>query len=177
MSKRSRSGDQGLAALTAIRGATLLPEVLFNPTEEQRELKAKFWFEYNANPLIDDDQITPTVVSDVLGRDISSWTKQPHFWDWFKSRDIVKRRLEVAAEKASELAIALLDPSVPMQDSARVNLIKIVLEFAGRTPPVRKETKWHDKEIGELDDQQLDALIEKMIAQSSTKKILKNQTP
>lgn len=170
MTRKQRRDDELL--IGAVKDAMVLPQVLFVPTPEQRELKAKFWLEFLANPIIDNTDISPLVVEEYLGRPISAWMKQPNFWQWFKSRDMTKRYLEIAAEKACELAIMYLDPAIPMQDSARVNLMKIVLEFAGRTPPVRKEIKWQDQDVASLDDQQLDALIAKL-----SRKAAKNLEP
>ncbi len=149
-------------ALALVKQATLLPEVMFIPSAEQRELKAKFWIEFRANPIADDADVTPALVEEILGHSIAGWLRQKHFWQWWSARDITKRYLEVGAEKAVEMALMYLDPAVPMQDSARVNLIKLVLEYAGKTPPVRKEIKWADRDIADLSDEQLDALIEKL---------------
>ena len=151
------------AIVASVREATLIPAVSYPATEEQRRVKAKFWIEFRANPLVDKDAVTPNHILDLVGYDVSKWMGDSRFWSWFAStNDTIKENLEIAAEKASELALYYLDPSTFLNDNARVQLIKYVLEFAGRTPPTRKEIKWHDKEIADLSHDQLDALISKL---------------
>ena len=149
------------AVLAAVREG--LPAIPVEPswTDEQRQLKARFWLQHKQNPLNDKDDITPIMVEQATGKSVRKWLDDSAFWAWFATRDSVKQGLEVAAEKAAELAILYLDPSVPFNDNARVQLIKYVLEFSGRTPPSRKEIKWHDKEIADMTPEQLDAFIAK----------------
>lgn len=167
MSKRAR--DDGSALVSALRNAEMASHVMFQPSHEQRQLKSKFWIDFKSNPIADDRDVTPALVEEVLGRDIRGWLSQPQFWPWFSTRDSTKQFLEVAAEKAAEMAIMLLDPSTPLQDNARVQLIKIVLDFSGRAPASRKEIKWADREVENLSESELDSLIDKL-----TKKQLSN---
>lgn len=149
--------------LAQLREATLVPDLAYHPTEEQRRLKAKFWLAFRNNPITEETMVTPGLVEDMTGKSVQKWLSDPAFWAWFgATKDTTKENLEAAAEKASELAMFYLDPSVPFNDNARVQLIKYVLEFSGRSPPSRKEIKWHDKEIQDLSEEQLDALIAKL---------------
>ncbi len=148
--------------IATLRKAVCTPS--YQPSEEQRSLKAQFWIAFKANPLCDVDDITPALVNQLTGVDVQKWLSDDRYWPWMATRDSVKLSLEIAAEKAAEMAIAYLDPSVPMNDNARVQLIKYVLEFSGRSPATRREEKWMDKEVGQLNEEQLDALIAKLTA-------------
>lgn len=155
--------DEALKLVDSVRDVTLLPQVAYRPNDDQRELKAKFWLDFKQNPLVDTADVSPALVEELTGKPIDHWLKLPGFWDWFKSSttDTTKRYLEVAAEKAAEMAIMMLDPATPLNDNARVQLIKYVLEFSGRSPPQRRDVKWLDREIQDLDAKQLDDLIAK----------------
>lgn len=143
------------------------PGMAYDPSDDQRKVKAKFWLRFRENPVIDRKDVTPALVEQLTGVSVQAWTKDTGFWDWFNVSDQVKENLEIAAERASELALKFLDPLVPMNDNARVQLIKYVLEFAGRAPPQRKEVKWHDKEIAEMTQEQLDALIARLTSRAT----------
>jgi hypothetical protein len=161
----TKERSEAKAVLAAVRDG--LPAIPLEPTwtEEQRQLKARFWLLFKQNPMTDRDDVTPALVEQVTGKSVHRWLADPKFWAWFTTKDSVKQGLEVAAEKAAELAILYLDPTIPFNDNARVQLIKYVLEFSGRSPPSRKEIKWHDKEIADLTPEQLDALIVKLSSQ------------
>ena len=155
--------DQTVAA--ALRTVELYPASAYIATQEQQRLKASFWLAFKSNPIADVDSISPALVEQLTGKSVQSWLSNPAFWEWFKVKNEVVENLEVAAMRAAELAIHYLDPSVPMNDNARVALMKLVLEFSGRTPPARKEIKWLDKEVADLSPEQLDALIAKLSSQ------------
>ncbi len=136
-----------------------------NPSDDERTLKARFWLKFRENPIIDSDDVTAALVAQLTGDEsIHEYVKVKGFWAWFNVKDQVKENLEIAAERASELALAMLDPMYKCNDNARVQLVKYVLEFAGRAPATRKEVKWADKDINEMSSEQLDALISKMTA-------------
>lgn len=146
-----------------VREATLSPQLSYYPTEEQRLVKARFWKAFKANPLTDVVQISPAQVEEMTGHSVQKWLGDKAFWPWFsRSKDTTGEYLEVAAEKAGELAMHFLNPAIEFNDNARVALMKLVLEYSGRAPASRKEVKWHDKEVAELNEDQLDALIDKL---------------
>lgn len=164
----SKPTHEPKAVLAAVRDG--LPAIPVHPSwsEEQRQFKARFWLKFKQTPLIDAEDVTPALVEQLMGKPIPlHWRDDRSWWPWFGTKDSVKQGLEVAAEKAAELAILYLDPTVPFNDNARVQLIKYVLEFSGRTPPSRKEIKWHDKEIADMTPDQLEAYIEKQSRQKA----------
>jgi hypothetical protein len=151
----------GRSVVDAVRDALPVPSLAYYPTDAQRELKASFWLAHKKNPLVDDDQITPALVESLTGVSVQCWLSDDKFWSWFSIRDSVKLNLEVAAERASELAMHYMDPSIPFNDNARVQLIKYVLEFAGRAPPLHKVIKWGDKAVADMSENELADYIRK----------------
>jgi len=156
-----RKTPHEVAVLGAV--ATIEPWSEYPATDEQRAIKAKFWIAFKQNPIIDEKDVNAALVQEFTGHSIAGWMSDPAFWRWFSSKDSTKHIIEVAAEKAAELASFYLNPAVPFNDNARVQLIKYMLEFSGRSPPSRKEIKWQDKEIADLTSEQLDALIQKQL--------------
>ncbi len=156
--------DTDTSVVAAVRHALPVPALSYQPTDEQRAIKAKFWLEFKRNPLTDTDNVSPALVEQLGGVSVQKWLSDPSFWDWFCVKDQVKVNLEIAAERASELAMFYLDPSVPLNDNARVQLIKYVLEFSGRAPPSRRDIKVLDREIGEMSEDQLQTYIDKQLA-------------
>ncbi len=147
----------------------VVPGFNYAPTDDIRALKSRFWLLFKANQICDEDQITPAVVEEVTGRSLKGHMGHPAFWGWFSNQRVTEIMIEMAAERASETALRMLDPSFPLNDNARVQLIKYVLEFSGRSPPTRRDVKWLDKEVGALDEKDLDAMIEKHLARRALK--------
>jgi hypothetical protein len=139
-------------------------------TDEMRQLKSRFWLALRSNPIAEDTAVSPALVEQLTGRSVQKWLSDERFWPWFSTRDSTKQYLEVAAEKAAELALFYLNPAVPFNDNARASLMKLVLEYSGRTPPSTKVVKWQDKEIGELSEDQLNAFIDKLLESRARKK-------
>lgn len=171
MSKKTDAPPAG-DVLAAIGQGALLSLTPDFPaaTEEQRQLKSRFWLAMRANPIAEDTQVSPALVEQLTGKSVQKWLSDERFWPWFSTKDSTKQYLEVAAEKAAELALFYLNPAVPFNDNARTSLIKIVLEYSGRTPPSTKVVKWQDKEIGDLSEDQLNAFIDKLLESRARKK-------
>ncbi len=132
-------------------------------TDEQRQLKSRFWLALRSNPIAEDTEVSPALVQQLTGRSVQKWLSNENFWPWFATRDTTRQYLEVSAEKAAELAMFYLNPAVPFNDNARVSLIKIVLEYSGRTPPSTKVVKWQDADVANMSEDQLNAFIDKMV--------------
>ena len=165
---RSRDTERDIAIVTSVReGMLTLPGYPAN--DEQREVKSRFWTAFKANPLVDERDVTPALGEELTGQSVAGWVSDKRFWPWFVTRQQTEIWLEAAAERAAALALFYLDPAVPMNDNARVSLIKAVLEFSGRNPPTRREIKWADREIATASAEELDAMAEKLSSQARRK--------
>lgn len=145
-----------------------VPGFAYVPTDKDRALKAQFWSKFKQNPIVDEADVTPELVKRYTGRDISGLMKHPDFWVWFSNSRTTEQLLEMAAERGAAMAVRMLDPSVVMNDNARVQLIKIVMDYSGRTPPSHKVIKWADRDVAALDEDQLDELIAKLSKKRKT---------
>lgn len=128
-------------------------EVVFIPTPNQRAIKARFWKRVEH---VSPKEITKALAVQVSGPGITRWWDSPGFREWFSNREEAAERLEylymLALDTAEEL---LLNPDA--QASAKVNLIKILAQLAGKEP--QKEVKFADEAIGKMSREQLEQYI------------------
>lgn len=141
---------------------TKVVELIFSPSEEQKRLKSSFWAVVADYATIDVENIKLVDVKQVTGDTrCESWWRQPGFQEWFANKDEYRQQLEY------EFSVALATLNDVMTDrdapaNARVRAAEIVARLANKEPAKTKETKWADKDIGEMDTKQLDALIKKL---------------
>jgi hypothetical protein len=152
------------AAATADDNVEGVPGFQYAPTDDMRALKSRFWHRFKQNPLIDEEDVTPALVEQLTGRSVQGFTNHPGFWPWFSNTKVTEILIEMAAERAAQTALGMLDPSFPLNDNARVQLIKYVLEFSGRSTQQRSIEKWMDKDVANADEKMLDEMIERHLA-------------
>lgn len=111
----------------------LTEAVSYVATPTEKRLKAEFWTLAANNPMLDPQSITLDVVRKVVGRTISpnQWSK-PGFRDWFLNREEHRQKLEYLFGLALEAAEEILTNTDPKAQSARVNMIKVVGQLAGK---------------------------------------------
>lgn len=137
----------------------IVEDITFLPSPEQRKAKAAFWASYSENPLVGLDVLT---VSDAvtLSRDrrVRSWWSLPSFREWFLNQDEFRQRLEYLANLALDTAESIL-LDTKAHPSARANMVKLVIEAAGRMPNKFAKEKYIDERIGSMDRKQLEEYI------------------
>ncbi len=136
-------------------------EVMFDPTPAMRAAKTAFWVKYDEAPMLDIDQVNPTMAASLSGcRTVANWWKRPGFEDWFKNKSEWKQRIEYLALLSLEVAEEILtDKRAPA--AAKVNLIKALNELANKMPAKSKEIKLLDQQIADMDETKLNQFIEK----------------
>jgi hypothetical protein len=138
---------------TAVTNSARTGEIVFLPTPNQRAIKARFWKRLDH---LAPKEITKALAVQIAGPGISRWWDSPGFREWFSNKEEAAERLEylymLALDTAEEL---LLNPDA--QASAKVNLIKILAQLAGKEP--QKEVKFADEAIGKMSREQLEAYI------------------
>lgn len=126
-------------------------DLIFVPNPAQRKAKARFWSHYEQFGAAGPDKQTALQITREPA--INRWWALPGFQEWFRNEDESKERLrylwEIALDAAEEI---LLNPDT--QPSARVNMIKIIGNLAGKEPD-KGEPKFLDTEIQKMDSQRL----------------------
>lgn len=108
-------------------------DVAFHPTEAQSKVRAKFWARVADNPLLDVRNVSLAQAQQMTNSAaLRGWWEKPGFKDWFLSATVVDERLDYLLHLALASAEDILLNTDPKAQSARVQMVKIVAEMAGR---------------------------------------------
>lgn len=147
--------------LEPVKLEAVTAEVLMEPSESQLLAKSRFWRKMAENPLFDADKVTAAKVEQLTGSSqIKKWWGDPMFRDWFLDKDFVYHGLQMLAEKGIKALYEILDDPKTSAKEKGLAAIK-ALELAGYKPAARREVKWADKGIGDMDANQLREFIAK----------------
>jgi hypothetical protein len=114
-------------------GVAEVSDVVFHPTEAQSRVRAKFWSRMADNPLVDAKSITLAAAQQMTNSAaLATWWQKPNFKDWFLSATVVDERLDYLLHLALASAEDILLNTDPKAQSARVQMVKIVAEMAGK---------------------------------------------
>lgn len=136
---------------------------MFQPTQPQLKFKSKLYQQY---PQIDVDKLSPgQLVSLTKNRSLMGWLADPDFREWLANKDYTRQLLIAGAEVAVKRLWQILEcdnvgPRGEVTAAAQVNAAKLMLEYAGYNPPTRKEVIYKDKDIAQMDEQQLRDFIQ-----------------
>lgn len=151
--------DSNVPAITS-NSVEVVQDLIFEPSPEQRMLKARFWTRYADTPLADCNKINQTFVANLTGNStVARWWNMPGFADWFLNKDEWREKIEYLARLSLDAAEAILMDDNPKTASARVNLIKSINELANKLPARVKERVVLDKVVADATEEQLDDII------------------
>lgn len=115
--------------------SSVAPEVIFQPTEAQRRLKASLLAKLNDNPLYELATLTLTQVQELTGSStVQKWWSVPGFTDWLLDTDENRAKLEYLFSLALDAAEQILMNTDPKAQGSRVSMIKVLAELAGKIP-------------------------------------------
>ena len=110
-------------------------EIIFQPTEPQRKLKASLLAKLADNPLYDLASISVAEVQEVTGNtSVQKWWSLPGFKEWLTDKDENRAKLEYLFAMALEAAEQILMNTDPKAQGSRVAMIKTLAELAGKMP-------------------------------------------
>ena len=134
-------------------------DIIFEPNQRQRALKAAFWEVYQDRPAA--QGITKALVLSVTNSDsINRWWGLPGFEEWFCNKDEFRQRVAYLANIALDaIEEILIDPSA--NPNARQNAAKLMIEVANKMPSRNAKEKFLDAQIQEMGKRELDAFIAK----------------
>jgi len=105
----------------------------FHPTEAQARIRARFWARMADNPLVDARSITLAQAQQMTqSAALATWWRKTGFQEWFLSSTVVDERLDYLLHLALASAEDVLLNTDPKAQSARVQMVKIVAEMAGK---------------------------------------------
>lgn len=143
----------------------LSEELIYQPTDQDKRLKAQFWLKAADNPFITPDSITIDDVRNILNREISGSTwARPGFKEWFVNKDESRQRLEYLFNLALDAAEQIIMNTDPKAQSARVNMIKVIADLGGKNPRIAGPSAGQSAIAGAIagmDKAQLDLFLQK----------------
>lgn len=107
--------------------------ILFKPTEAMVRVKARFWAKWGMNPLQAPGQVTLATAQQMTqSAALGAWWPKPGFVTWFCNTSVTEERLDYLLHLALSSAEDILLNTDPKAQSARVQMVKIVAEMAGK---------------------------------------------
>lgn len=133
-----------------------------------KQAKARFWKTVSNNPMYPNPaDLAHVVMAQAAGMPtLAGKLSEEGFKDWFLNNQHNKELMEVGAGYAIEKLIDILqDSDVGEKGAASVNnqvaSAKILLEMAGYGPSKNKTVEYKDKEIGNMDEEELEDFLRK----------------
>ena len=149
---------------------------MFKPSRSQAKAKATLHNRAEKNPLIGSlESLSIRKLEKLSGiKDLSPWVDSPGFMEWFLNPESNKELLESGVELAISRALDILDtPLGDVKASDHLAAMKLILDYAGYTPKKQAVVEYKDKDIANMDEDNLDQIIKKgLAAQDKIKKDL-----
>jgi hypothetical protein len=141
----------------------LAEELVYRATPAERRLKARFWAALADNPLVDPKSVTLEQARSLTSSErLAKLWPLPGFRDWFLNSDEHRARLEYLFDLALDAAEQVLTNEDPKAQSARVNMVKVIGDLAGKFPRNSKSPEGGlAGAIGQMDRAQLEAYLTK----------------
>ena len=125
----------------------------FRPTESQRRAKAALMAALvdSNNSLLDPKAINlATAIRLTNIQTLTAWWNQPGFRDWFLNKEEIKQKIKYLTDKALESAVQILDDPDPRSSSAKVNILKILLQYETAEVQTKTNTRFDSMDMQQL---------------------------
>lgn len=134
----------------------------FNPSLPQSKFKSQLYAKHPNLSLADHN---PTSLQTLTGnRSVVKWSQEEGFWDWLSEKETVRRLLEASSESAVKRLLDIVTeesvgPAGRVTAANQVAAARLILEFAGFTPPSHKVVEYRDKDIEKMSENELKEFI------------------
>jgi len=134
----------------------------FTPTLPQSKFKASL---YAKHPRVQVSELTPQQLQTLTGnRSVVRWAEQEGFLEWLAEKDTVKRLLEATSESAVKCLMNIITetdvgPTGRVTAANQVAAARLILEYAGFTPPSHRVVEYRDKDIEKMSETELKEFI------------------
>lgn len=164
MAKKSIVTNEDTGTSEAPSEAQLVAEApFFEPTDEQRKVKVRWFTRVKDNPSIDPLNSPLTLIQQVTGSaGLKAWWPIPGFRDWFLNASEHAEALEVLFHQSLRAMNSIINNEEPKVQGARVQLIKHLAEITSKMPKKQQTAgQFLDKAIAGMDEYALAAFLEK----------------
>ena len=125
----------------------------FRPTEAQRKAKAALLASLAdpANTILDTRSINLATALKLTGvTTVRSWWDQPGFQAWFLNKEETKQKIKYLTDKALESVSQILDDPDPRASSAKVSILKTLLQYEAAEVQTKTNTRFDSMDIVQL---------------------------
>jgi hypothetical protein len=144
-------------------------EQSYQPTDQERRLRATFWTALEDHPVADADTINPTVVEQLTNDSrIRKWWSKPGFQSWFLCKSEVQGKAEYALDLLLDSFIEIALSDDPKSYGAKVAAAKLLADMRGYSGKVKKAAAI-DADIP-VERDQLEAFVKKLQLQAASNK-------
>lgn len=135
--------------------------IKFEPTQTQQIAKARFWETMKNSPVLEPKDISIDHIIELTGFSaLRNWARKPEFRAWFFNVNSAKHKIQAAAEGAVDALVEVMNKTDAKTASARVKAAEIVLRLGGYEPPKVRKIEVSDKDIQNMDAEQLQSYID-----------------
>ena len=154
--------EGGLGIPDSNKLAKMIPDLFYQPNNNQQRLKAKFWTRFTPGPFINDfSKLTLEMVMKVTNSpSLKAWWQQPGFKEWFLNKEDEKEKLRYLFDKSLDTLEQILD-NPEANVNAKVNAVKLLAEMTGNLSRKGAPEKFADQEIENMSESQLQAYLTK----------------
>lgn len=125
----------------------------FRPTEAQRKAKAALLASLAdpANTILDTRSINLATALKLTGvTTVRGWWDQPGFQAWFLNKEETKQKIKYLTDKALESVSQILDDPDPRTSSAKVSILKTLLQYEAAEVQTKTNTRFDSMDIVQL---------------------------
>jgi hypothetical protein len=138
---------------------------MIEPTEKQRQAKARFWQKFEKNPLLGNPEALSGPQICQLAGNINIYKhlrEKEELWNWFFDKDyavsVLHSGLEIAVRALIETCVSPVSRENPA--AARIKAAETLLKYGGMDPKHQSAAKFKDDQLDNMDQDQLEKLIQ-----------------
>jgi hypothetical protein len=125
----------------------------FRPTEAQKRAKAALLASLAdpSNTILDARSISLATALKLTGiTTLRGWWDQPGFQHWFMNKEETKQKIKYLTDKALESVTQILDDPDPRTSSAKVAILKTLLQYEAAEVQTKTNTRFDSMDIVQL---------------------------
>jgi hypothetical protein len=143
----------------------LTDDLMLDVTPAMQRAKSAFWTIAADTPMVDPSDITLAAIQQICpDTRVKRWWSIPGFREWFCNKHEWRQRVEYLVNRGLDaIEDVLSDPEAA--PSARVKAFEVLAKLSNKEPARVKEVRFADSQIEKMSKEQLEAFIEREVAQ------------
>ena len=140
---------------------SMLSQIVFIPESEHLRIKSAFYTVFDENPVCDSEDITAAQIAQITkSPKIFEYWHLPGFKQWFQNSNELKQQINYLLYDCVKTAHEIIkDPE--QNPNARIKAIELMFKIADKMPKQYGKVEYRDKQIGQMNEEQLKEFIKK----------------